>query len=84
MNMLIRLGSVGGAVVTLQDRLTVHGHKVDSTGLADKPTMDAVARFQKARRIHEDGVAGVDTWAALLADPAPVTPRPKRSVKAVD
>lgn len=82
--MPIRLGSIGGAVVTLQERLTAHGLKTHITGFADRPTMDAVARFQKTHRIHEDGVVASETWAALLADPAPVTPRPKRSVKAVD
>jgi len=76
-NIPIRLGSIGGAVMMLQERLTVHGFKTHTTGFADRPTMDAVARFQKARRIHEDGVVASETWRALEADPEPKKPRPK-------
>lgn len=75
--MPIRLGSIGGAVVTLQERLAAHGLKTHTTGIADKPTMDAVARFQKTHRIHEDGVVAMETWRALEADPEPKKPRPK-------
>lgn len=76
MDVYIRLGSIGGAVVTLQERLGAHGHKVPVTGFADPATMTAAETFQKKHRIHERGVVTAETWGALEAEPEQ-KPKPK-------
>lgn len=57
---LLRTGSVGGAVVLLQELL---GIKAD--GRFGAKTEKAVRAFQKRKRIAVDGEVGPDTWAAL-------------------
>lgn len=83
MDMFIRLGSIGGAAVMLQERLTAHGIKTHLTGFADRPTMDAVERFQETHGIKERGCVASETWTALEAEPVAKKPAAKRGAEAV-
>jgi len=78
MNIHIRLGSIGGAVVALQERLVAHGHKTHVTGFADQPTMTAVEAFQEAHGIAERDVVTAETWGALEAEPEAKPEQKKR------
>ena len=78
MNIHIRLGSIGGAVVALQERLVAHGHKMPITGFADPLTMTAVEAFQEAHGIIERGVVNAETWNALEAEPEAKPEQKKR------
>ena len=64
---LLRYGSVGGAVRTLQRALNAHGAvpALPITGNFLELTRKEVEDFQRARNLDVDGVVGLDTWAAL-------------------
>jgi|GEM_PF-960608 len=61
----LRKGDRGATVTELQRRLTGAGYGVPETGIFDDRTQTAVMRFQLARGILPDGVAGPSTLAAL-------------------
>ena len=67
--MLLKLGSRGNDVMTLQNLLG--GLTVD--GIFGKKTQAAVRAFQAARGLKADGIVGKLTWAALLGEDAPET-----------
>lgn len=60
----------------VQERLNVHGYKVDTDGKYGPFSEKAVLAFQLAKGLTVDGVVGPITWAALAKDPAQVDPQP--------
>ena len=79
---MLRLGSSGAAVLTLEQRLVTLGytvHSVDNYFGAD--TRTAVVELQTNARIGRDGIVGPITWSALdrgvtKPDPTPPPPAP--------
>src|SRR4051794_1484117 len=59
---ILRLGSQGPAVATLQRLL-----RVKADGRFGPGTKRAVVAFQRSSRLHADGVVGAQTWRALRA-----------------
>ena len=72
---ILKKGSKGAAVQSLQEKLIVLGYL---TGIADgvygNATVAAVKAFQKDQGIASDGIAGASTQAALSAAAAPSAP----------
>lgn len=66
---ILRSGSSGSEVKTLQTRLNVHGASLDVDGSFGSLTLAAVKAFQKAKNLLVDGVVGSLTWGELLKDP---------------
>ncbi|NES27552.1 L,D-transpeptidase family protein [Micromonospora terminaliae] len=72
---LLRQGSRGTAVTTLQQRLTALRYDVGGVdGIFGPSTHHAVVAFQKVNGLVRDGIVGPRTWAAL---DRPVVPKPK-------
>jgi N-acetylmuramoyl-L-alanine amidase len=72
---VLRRGSSGSAVLTLQRRLNVLGYWCGSAdGVFGHLTQQAVWALQKVAGLSRDGVVGALTWAALDAGRRP-TPR---------
>jgi len=73
---VLRLGSRGSAVKTLQQRLaTLHYFDVGAAdGVFASNTYHAVIAFQKVQGLTRDGVAGQATWARLAR---PFVPAPR-------
>lgn len=74
----LQKGDNGPSVSNLQQQLKRTGfYQAPVTRVYDKPTEDAVRRFQKAAGITVDGVAGVTTlqklegWRSVRANPKP-------------
>lgn len=69
LNVILRKGSVGEAVLILQEKLGLLGFESGNPdGIYGKKTVDAVKAYQKSRKLYVDGVCGPKTWEALLAD----------------
>jgi peptidoglycan hydrolase-like protein with peptidoglycan-binding domain len=69
---ILRQGSRGEAVVALQYLLTARGFSPDGVdGIFGPHTRAAVIRFQAAKRLSADGVAGGQTWPALIFQVSP-------------
>ncbi|OGO77536.1 MAG: hypothetical protein A2Y23_07670 [Clostridiales bacterium GWB2_37_7] len=65
---LLRYGSRGTAVVTLQKALTAQGYlRGAADGIYGSMTKSAVIKFQTAKRIQIDGIAGNQTQTYLYA-----------------
>jgi murein DD-endopeptidase MepM/ murein hydrolase activator NlpD len=65
---VLRAGTSGDDVITLQNWLTDIGYRVAQSGQFDSATRRAVARFQNAHRLYpSSGTVGRRTAAALLA-----------------
>jgi N-acetylmuramoyl-L-alanine amidase len=74
---VLRLGSRGSAVMTLQRRLaTLHYDVGPIDGIFGSSTHHGVVAFQKVNSLTRDGIVGPRTWAAL---DRPVIPRPRRT-----
>jgi N-acetylmuramoyl-L-alanine amidase len=73
---VLRLGSRGGAVKTLQQRLAaLHYFDVGSPdGVFGANTYHAVIAFQKVQGLGRDGIVGTATWAKLAR---PFVPAPR-------
>lgn len=73
---VLRLGSKGPPVVTLQKRLTaLHYFDVGRIdGVFGPNTYHAVVAFQKVQRIARDGIVGPVTWGKLAS---PFRPKPR-------
>ncbi|MCD4729028.1 MAG: peptidoglycan-binding protein [Bacteroidales bacterium] len=69
MTKILRLGSRGPKVKTLQEKLNStlkQGAKLRITGNFDENTRSAVLRLQRLKWLVEDGVVGPSTWNALM------------------
>ena len=79
---LLRIGSTGEGVRTLQQRLIEKGYKPGPVdGIFGAQTASALREFQRNAGLSVDGVVGLQTWAALQSlgpatVPAPPTPPP--------
>lgn len=62
---LLRRGSRGDNVQTLQIALIAAGHTIIADGIFGKATEQAVRAFQARNRLKIDGIAGPQTMAAL-------------------
>lgn len=64
---LYRLGDEGAAVRDIQDRLAALGFDPSPDPRAEfgQGTLEAVARFQRAKGLEPDGIVGPDTWRVL-------------------
>lgn len=78
----LQKGDNGPSVSSLQQQLKRTGfYQAPVTRVYDKPTEDAVRRFQKAAGIRVDGVAGFSTlqklenWRSVSANTKPKQPR---------
>ena len=71
---VLRLGSRGPSVVTLQKALDHHGSRVVVDGIFGPATEAAVRHFQAAAHLVVDGVVGPQTWAKLLPHRAAGSP----------
>jgi peptidoglycan hydrolase-like protein with peptidoglycan-binding domain len=63
---LVQQGSQGHPVPTLQYLLRDHGHHVTVDGIFGPKTEAAVEQFQIADQLRADGIAGPQTWGALI------------------
>lgn len=62
---VLKVGSKGEKVVTLQTLLKGRGLRVKVDGKFGKSTQNAVRILQKQRKLHVDGSVGHQTWSAL-------------------
>lgn len=81
--------STGSAVIALQRQLNAHGQKLVTDGDFGTLTKAAVESFQRSKSLTVDGVAGPQTWNALVSQsgttqPAPPTPAPGSTLWGVD
>lgn len=63
---ILKSGSTGEDVRSVQYLLAVHGHPVTVDGIYGPATKAAVHAFQSAKGLAADGVVGPATWAALI------------------
>lgn len=66
---VLQKGSQGSQVKTLQRLLSSLGYDIGSygaDGVFGNDTTNAVKKFQKAKKLTQDGVVGQNTWNALL------------------
>ncbi|MGH9280675.1 MAG: peptidoglycan-binding domain-containing protein, partial [Acidimicrobiales bacterium] len=68
---VLKVGSKGEDVRTVQRLVTHHGHPAADDGLFGPMTAQAVKDFQTAKGLTVDGIVGNQTWGALLVDVAP-------------
>lgn len=74
---VLRLGSRGSAVTTLQNMLKAAGvfpYAVD--GIFGQQTLSAVKNFQKQQGLTVDGIVGANTWAKLKSSDKPGSSKP--------
>jgi murein L,D-transpeptidase YcbB/YkuD len=77
---VLRLGSRGTAVITLQRRLaTLHYDVGTVDGVFGSQTFHGVVAFQQVNGLVRDGIVGPRTWSALAH---PVVPRLRRWLSA--
>lgn len=78
---VIEHGARGPAVRALQERLIAAGFACGAAdGVFGKRTGMALRDYQRSRALDVDGVAGLQTWTALLTDQPP-TPEDRSPVK---
>ena len=63
---LLRKGSKGEEVKTLQRLLNAFGSKLDIDGSFGPLTQTALRNYQALNKLEVDGVCGVQTWTSLL------------------
>jgi len=77
---LLRLGSRGDAVATLQTQLQQAGHYTDRVdGMFGRRTQAAVMAWQRSHNLSPDGIVGPATWATLPPTPTKTFQPPKPS-----
>ena len=70
----LSLGSVGGAVQTLQTMLNEEGENLEVDGVFGPKTQEAVIAYQIAHSLEPDGIVGPLTWNMLLSQGVLKTP----------
>lgn len=74
---MLRLGSTGQAVATLEQRLVDLGYNLDTIDTRfEQDTKTAVITLQTTAGIATDGIVGPITWAAIDANTTAPTPNP--------
>lgn len=68
---MLRLGSSGPPVVTLQTLLNGHGAGLTPDGAFGPLTRQAVVGFQQGAALDVDGIVGPATWGSLIEDGGP-------------
>lgn len=66
---VLRRGSRGSAVKTLQSLLAQVGFKIVADGIFGKNTEMVVGAFQRKNKLQVDGVVGAMTWSKLTQNP---------------
>lgn len=65
---LVKYGSKGVYVATLQDALNFLGYNAGNIdGVFGNNTKNAVIRFQRANNLSQDGIVGCNTWKKLTS-----------------
>lgn len=65
---LVKYGSKGVYVATLQDALNFLGYNAGTIdGIFGNNTKNAVIRFQRANNLTQDGIVGCNTWRKLTS-----------------
>ena len=65
---ILKMGSRGEKVVTLQTLLKGRGLRVKTDGQFGTATRNAVRTLQKQRKLRVDGIVGSQTWSELAPD----------------
>lgn len=68
---ILRVGSRGSGVITLQKRLAQRGWKIGVDGIFGSQTQAIVRQFQAEKHLAVDGIVGPVTWRKLWT--APIT-----------
>jgi len=63
---IVRYGSQGEDVYTLQYLLTARGYSLGIDGIFGYETENTVKSFQSAKGVSVDGIVGQQTWSALV------------------
>ncbi len=71
---MTKQGSKGDAVIALQRQLNAHGASISTDGQFGSGTAQAVKSFQSKNGLGADGVAGPQTWQALVGKASTPTP----------
>jgi len=66
----VHRGSKGQAVFALQEMLTLIDFKATEDGVFGAGTERVLKSFQQARSLKSDGIAGPQTWSALVMESA--------------
>ena len=64
-NKILRYGSKGSDVKSLQEQLNQNGFNLDVDGSFGPKTLEAVKQFQKKNNLAVDGIVGTNTYGAL-------------------
>lgn len=62
----VQAGSKGEAVRAAQTLLRLRGYRVAVDGVFGTSTRRAVQRYQRARKLTQDGIVGLNTWCCLF------------------
>ena len=62
---LMRQGSIGEGVRTVQIMLNRNGENLETDGIFGPLTLKAVVQFQRSNNLLVDGIIGAQTWGAL-------------------
>lgn len=65
----LRKGDTGRPVLSLQLALLAHGAEPHLDGVFDASTASMVAHFQSRNGLDATGIAGPETWHALVGRP---------------
>lgn len=71
---VLQLGDRGPSVEELQRRLSQAGFAVEADGVFGTLAQQALEGYQRSRGLDADGVAGLQTWTALLSGQPAVDP----------
>ena len=63
---VVKVGSTGEDVRTVQYHLRALGHQLGVDGVFGPVTDDRVRAFQSSKGLSSDGVVGAQTWPALV------------------
>jgi peptidoglycan hydrolase-like protein with peptidoglycan-binding domain len=73
-SVILKFGSKGDNVKTLQTKLNENGYKLTVDGVFGSNTLTAVKSYQAAKGLTADGIAGPNTFGKLYPATTPTTP----------